>query len=668
MPQIFVMPRQLALDDDANPMAGALLYFFRTGTTELQAVYSDAALTTQHQNPVPADSAGEFPKIYLNSGATSNYRVRLTTASGVQLYQEDEIERFTVSQSEMTTVLNPRTSTEIAAAATPVNFAIPSHETCGYVIIERYGDNSSPGTTDMRDAIHAALAVARSARIRRVTSISSVLAVTDTVDLQSYTHLDLAFGESASGGGPIESGTEIRWIGANNGTVIRAFNCRLFECSGFYVNSNGRTGLTGFLLDSNNNPSGSQNTIHHFSIRECLIGVQWGTSGIANGAYANDGTEFHTFTIWSNEALSDGFVINSGNAGQMSIIRNGGIQTQRRGIDIQVANILKIQQVFGGAVVDDAFIRMATGIDITIDCCSSECWGLGRTWRTNRPKFLRVVKPVGSGDEDIYPIIECAIKMSGNQINNPIELGYPVRLVSSADSWGFCQDYDTGVFEGAMGHAVAGPEWSALTSYEERDVVTHNGLPYFCILGNTNQAPPNATYWSDARGKSRVVSLNNGVSPQSTDLTTNQPIHGWVDSNYIHLSLIDPGRAWVRPAFDAATYDAAGSTTWTVAAGDVESFEYKLIERTMTVSFRIVTSSVSDSSSTELRITIPAGKKVSRPMANAVWISDNGTAEIGVAVVEIGETFIRINRMAGGAFTTATNTTAVKGQLTFLVD
>jgi hypothetical protein len=666
MAQIFTLPRVSTIDLVGAVAPRARLYFYQTGTSTPQPVYADSGLSTALTQPVTASDAGLFQAIYLND-ALPSYKVVCRDENDAELWSVDPYINGP-SQSQLAAALYPRTPAEISAGLTVANYRIASHDVSGWVIVERYANNTTPGTTDMASAINSAIALAKSSRVGKVTSVSSILAISTTIDLQSYVKVDFTYGETAVGGGTEESGTEIRWTGANGGTMMRALNARMFEACGFTLNGNTRTGLTGFLLDSTNAPSGSQNTIHHFSIRECLIGVQWGTSGILGGSYANDGTEFHTFTIWSGEALSDGFVINSGNAGQMSVIRSGGIQTQRRGIDIQVANILKVSQVFGGAVMDDAFVRLATGIDITIEGSSSECWGIGKTWRTNRPKFLRVVKPVGAGTEAIYPIIESAIKMGGNQINNPIELGYPCRIVSSADSWGYCQDYTTDVNEGAMGIAVAGPEWSALTAYVIGDVVTRNGLPYFCILGHTNQAPPNATYWSAERGKSRVVALNNGVNPGSIDLTTSLPTHGWTDNNYIHLSLHDPGRPWVRPAFDAAVYDAAGATTWTAASADVESYEYSLIERTMTVSFRIVTSSVSDSLSTELRINIPGGKVASRPMANAVWIDDNGTEEIGLAVVETGDTYIRINRMAGGAFTTATNTTAVKGQITFMVD
>lgn len=153
MPQIFVMPRAVALDDDNIPLPGALLYFFRTGTTTLQSIYSDAALTTEHTNPVVADAAGEFPKIYLNYNATVNYRVRLTTSDGVQIWQEDDIDRFTVSTTEINNAIHPLTGTEIAEglANADINRAYaPGH-------VYRYGTNTTPGTTDMTLALQRAL-------------------------------------------------------------------------------------------------------------------------------------------------------------------------------------------------------------------------------------------------------------------------------------------------------------------------------------------------------------------------------------------------------------------------------------------------------------------------------------------------------------------------------
>jgi hypothetical protein len=601
------------------------------------------------------NTAGEIEPASLIGGITS-----VTQSLVVSLLNSD----VPSAQEDLAILLGKgRTAAETAAGVTIADYSIPSHETCGYVIVERYTTNTTPGTTNMATAINTAISLAKSSRCGKVTSVSSILGIGSTVDLQSYVKVDFSYGETNEGGGTAESGTKLVWTGANGGTMVNMVNVRMAEFCGFVLDGNTKTGVRSFLLDSTNNPSGSQNTIHHFSIRNCLLGVQWGTSGIAGGSYANDGTEFHTFTIWSSEAGSRGYAINSGNAGQMSVIRNGGIQTMDVGIDIQVANILKISQVFGGGTMDTAFIRTSVGIDLTIEGCSSECWGTGKTWRTNRPKFLKVIAPGES-----YPVIEGCISMSGNQINNPIELGYPVRISSDGDSWGYCKDYTTSIDEGAKGNAIAGPAWSGATAYVIGNVVSSGGLNYYCILGHTNQVPPNATYWSANRGKSRVTSTNNGVNPGSTDLMTSEPIHGWIDSVYVHLSNLEPGRDWVRPAFSAGAYTTNGAGGWTLTSGDVEYYGYVLFNRAMTVSFSLVTTSVIAAVGTELRVAIPNGRIATQPMRNPVYISDNGTAEIGLASVDAGSTYITIKRLAAGNFTASANNTQVKGQLTFMVD
>jgi hypothetical protein len=38
--------------------------------------------------------------------------------------------------------------------------------------------------------------------------------------------------------------------------------------------------------------------------------------------------------------------------------------------------------------------------------------------------------------------------------------------------------------------------WSSATAYVPYDTVFSGGDSYVCIAGNTNQVPPNATYWS----------------------------------------------------------------------------------------------------------------------------------------------------------------------------
>lgn len=66
----------------AAATAAARLYFYQTGTTTPQNTYQDADLGTAHANPVEADSAGNFPPIFLDP-TLPDYRVTLTNSSDV---------------------------------------------------------------------------------------------------------------------------------------------------------------------------------------------------------------------------------------------------------------------------------------------------------------------------------------------------------------------------------------------------------------------------------------------------------------------------------------------------------------------------------------------------------------------------------------------------------
>lgn len=575
-----------------------------------------------------------------------------------------------------TSIKYDQTPAELAAGITPVNVYIPHHlATGGIFLVDRYGTNALPGMTDMAPAINNAFLVAKAARGGEVRCSPLAHGLSSSVFPQSYCKWVGGYGEfsypsTLPGGGTANSGTELVWNSvAANGKMVDYTNMRMFSQSGIGYYGLGNTTVTAIWLDSNNNPSSSQNKIEDFSIRDCYRGVQWGTSGIAGGSYAIDGTLFSGFTIWSSVANSVGFEVNSGNAGQMSGIEKGGIQVQRLGVDIKIANILRIEQVFGGGQMNEGFIQSSVGIDITIKGCSSECWGVGKSSRTNGAFFLKVVKPV-----EAYPVVESCITMSGNQINNPIILDYPARIVSSGDNWGFCADFTTGGSVPAIGTASAAPAYSGATAYiASKDCVSSGGINYQCVANTTGNAPPNATYWSPTRGKSRVMAVNNGIEPNSIDITTGpysgMPTHGWIDGPYINLSLRDPSIGFIQPAYVSTLFTTNGAGGWTVDSGDVEYYGYMLDGKTMTIAFRILTSSVIAAVGNELRIAIPAGKKVSQPMCNGLArMLDNGVLTPGFVICDQGNAYIQVQRQDLANFTASANTTQIKGQLTFMVD
>jgi hypothetical protein len=89
MAQLFNGDRLVALDSNGKVIAGALLYFYQTGTTTLQTVYADAGATVTLSNPVVADSGGLFPAIYL--GNVNAYKTVLQTSAGATVRTTDPI-------------------------------------------------------------------------------------------------------------------------------------------------------------------------------------------------------------------------------------------------------------------------------------------------------------------------------------------------------------------------------------------------------------------------------------------------------------------------------------------------------------------------------------------------------------------------------------------------
>lgn len=77
-----------ALDNDGQPISGAGLYFYESGTTTPLDTFSEESLSSANANPVVADAAGRFGPIYLSS---ENYKVVLKDAGGVTIWSRDPI-------------------------------------------------------------------------------------------------------------------------------------------------------------------------------------------------------------------------------------------------------------------------------------------------------------------------------------------------------------------------------------------------------------------------------------------------------------------------------------------------------------------------------------------------------------------------------------------------
>jgi hypothetical protein len=65
--------------------------------------------------------------------------------------------------------------------------------------------------------------------------------------------------------------------------------------------------------------------------------------------------------------------------------------------------------------------------------------------------------------------------------------------------------------------------------------------------------------------------------------------------------------AWIRPAFNAGDFVGVAPLTWTVDAGDVSEYAYRLSGRTLTVAWYLAATTLSGTSGFALDIAIPAG-------------------------------------------------------------
>ena len=123
-----------------------------------------------------------------------------------------------------------------------------------------------------------------------------------------------------------------------------------------------------------------------------------------------------------------------------------------------------------------------TCVEVNIDGSALSC-SMGRAAILGARKVVEYVPPWISGMgyySNDYVYFEEAIYRAGGKHTSTGGNGPP------GGSWIFVEPYNP------CYNAVA---WDAGTTYVINDRVSHGGQCWRCILGHTNQEPPNATYW-----------------------------------------------------------------------------------------------------------------------------------------------------------------------------
>ena len=179
---------------------------------------------------------------------------------------------------------------------------------------------------------------------------------------------------------------------------------------------------------------------------------------------------------------------------------------------------------------------------------------------------------------------------------------------------------------------------------------------------------------STAENKTKALLANGDKNLVVTDNTKNDvstTAHGFCPKapNDASQTLLGTGvwgnLGWTTPAFNAADFTASGSMTWTVEAGDVMTYQYMIIGKTMWVNFRLYTTVVGGTPSANLLIKIPSGKVTQGTAEHGgVFLLDNAAYAPCRAISQ--GTYIYITRSDGANFTASpTGSTYVAGQIFF---
>jgi hypothetical protein len=153
-----------ASDQSNLPISGAFLSFYQTQTSTPQPIWADVNLTIPLQNPLPSDSNGIYPAIWLDDSLPP-YKVTLkypdvndpTIPGAIVSGPNGTLDPYNspIDYTFLAANLWPQNATENALGLDIVNFVWPP------MYVDRYGNNTNSGTTSMLAAFNAACKIGK---------------------------------------------------------------------------------------------------------------------------------------------------------------------------------------------------------------------------------------------------------------------------------------------------------------------------------------------------------------------------------------------------------------------------------------------------------------------------------------------------------------------------
>lgn len=318
-----------------------------------------------------------------------------------------------------------------------------------------------------------------------------------------------------------------------------------------------------------------------------------------------------------------------------------------------IANIGALVAFFGGAyvIIQDCSFYRSFGFAIFN-------WLLGySSYQTNRifSCAKNGIHITGTGVGDNFPtsssIMNCSIgSIVGTDPTTGGSAIYYANSVGMTVIGNVFESTTNGIYiDGSTNRAIS-VIGNHIESYSIAGVNYAGSGQALGLFGNyfSTTSPP-AVLQSNTLFTTYTAFGNNGIVPT---------IEGSSSSNII--------QQYSTPTFSAANF-TSNSGTWVVESADVLTYQYQIINKTMTVNFYIITSTVTGTP-TQLQISVPDAKfSFSRTAVPfGYWDNQIGTGGVGQAFILPNTNNIILTKdIASTAWANSTNQTYVWGQLTF---
>lgn len=600
------LPIQKFFDNNGRPLTGGLLFTYTAGTSTKVATYSDEA-GTPNTNPVVLNFRGEA-NVWLDQ--TLTYKFVLSPADDTDpptrpIWSVDNISAA-ITFASLTAqiigqILYPMTSAERNAAVTVVNWFYPSG------VVDRYGTNTTPGTTDMTTAIHAAKSVAVQSNGPALTFLPGLYLCTDTAI--EITSADARISVQ---------GTPLRSIILNkasaNKPTISLLGAQYWDITGLVLI--GATSFPNIGIDFAADGIGNR----------CAFGtmdqIVCQTNGGGIRIRDTNTIAISNYDYWPSGGSSFGGTIDA-NGQPYGILADG--TSAVNSVCLRNINISGVNTIANGGcrLKIDGSASAAPFQDWRLDTIEVE----GGTPATERGIWMR----------NVY----------NSNLQNVFSENAEVRI-----DWGSSQN-EICIQAGASGTLVLdGSTGGGGCAYTHiHDSV---GLSFTADAANVSTLQVN-NRWQVAPGDSDASSPKTRIATYTTG--------GALEADLLNFP-------WITEAFSAGNYTAS-SGNWTVASGDEVTREYSITgTKTATVNFYVKTTTVS-ATPAFLFMALPGSMQSKKEMRIPfLYSEDNGTTtNTGVAYLQASSNQLALAKdLASTAWATTADLTLVSFSATFEIN